>query len=94
VTGSLAEQAEDFANDLTATVCAVVGAECPAFYPVALEEADAFTVRQGPSDGIILCGKDGPILRLSVNYKCVLDGHNKWMAIPESQIHVFVEPGG
>jgi hypothetical protein len=48
VTGSLAEQAEDFANDLTATVCAVVGAECPAFYPVALEEADAFTVRQGP----------------------------------------------
>jgi hypothetical protein len=94
VTGSLAEQAEDFANDLTATVRAVVGAECPAFYAVALKQANAFTVRQNPSSGIILRDKNGPILRLSVDYKCVLDGHGKWMAISKSLIHVFVEPDG
>jgi hypothetical protein len=94
VTGSLAEQAEDFANDLTATVRAVVGPECPAFYSVALKQAEAFRVRQEPADGIILCDKNGPILRLSVDYKCVLDGHGKWMAISESLIHVFVEPDG
>jgi hypothetical protein len=94
VTASLAEQAEDFANDLTATVRAVVGAQCPAFYSVALNKADAFTVRQQPTDGIILCDKDGPILRLAVDYKCVLDGHDQCMAISESQIHVFVEPDG
>lgn len=94
MTEPLAEQAKAFANELTTTVRAVVGAECPAFSAVALEKADAFTVRQEPSSGIILRDKDGPILRLSVNYKCVLDGHGKWMAISESLIHVFVEPDG
>jgi hypothetical protein len=94
VTESLAEQAEKFANDLTATVRAVVGAECPAFYSVALEQADAFTVRQEPFDGITLCDKSGPILRMTVDYQCVLDGHDKWMAISKSLIHVFVEPDG
>lgn len=94
MTASLAQQAEDFANDLTTTVRAVVGPECPAFYAVALEQASAFRVRQEPADGIILCDKDGPILRLSVDYKCVLDGHGKWMAISESLVHVFVEPNG
>lgn len=94
MTASLADQAEDFANDLTATVRAVVGAECPAFYAVALEQASAFRVRQEPSSGIILSDKDGPMLRLSVDYKCVLDGHGEYMAISESLIHVFVEPNG
>lgn len=94
MTASLAQQAEDFANDLTATTRAVVGADCPALYAVALEEADAFWVRQQPPDGIILCDRSGPILRLTVDYKCVLDGHGKWMAISGSLIHVFVEPDG
>lgn len=94
MTASLAQQAEDFANDLTATVRAVVGAECPAFYAVVLEQASAFRVRQEPSSGIILCDNKAPILRLSVDYKCELDGHGLWMAISESFIHVFVEPDG
>lgn len=94
MTASLAEQAEKFANDLTATVRAVVGTECPAFYAVALEQADAFRVRQEPFDGITLCDKGEPILRLTADYKCVLDGHDKWMAISQSLIQVFVEPDG
>ena len=94
MTAPLAEQAEGFANDLTKTVRAVVGAECPAFYAVALQQANAFTVRQEPSDGITLCDRGGPILRLTANYKCILDGHGKYMAISESLIHVFVEPDG
>ena len=94
VTASLAEQAEDFANDLTKTIRAVVGEECPAFRSVALEKASAFWVRQQPQDGITLRDKEGPTLRLAVDDKCTLDGHNKWMAISESQIHVFVEPDG
>lgn len=94
MTGTLAQQAEDFANDLTATVRAVAGTECPAFYAVALKQANAFTIRQAPASGIILRDKGGPILRLSVDYKCVLDGHDKWMAISESLVHVFVEPDG
>lgn len=91
---SLAEQAEKFANQLTTTVRAVVGAECPAFLAVALEEADAFRVRQEPASGIALCDKNGPILRLDVDYKCIYDSHNQYMAISESQIRVFVEPDG
>jgi hypothetical protein len=94
VTASLAAQAEDFANDLTRTTRAVVGEDCPAFYSVALEKASAFRVRQEPQSGIILSDKHGPILRLAVDYKCTLDGHDRWLAISESLIHVFVEPGG
>ncbi len=91
---SLAEQAEKFANQLTATVRAVVGAECPAFLAVALEEADAFRVRQEPASGIVLCDENGPILLLAVDYKCIYDGHNEYMAISKAKIHVFVEPDG
>lgn len=95
MTATLAEQAEDFANDLTTTVRAVVGEDCPAFAAVALKEADAFRVRQEPASGIILCDKNGnPILRLSADYKCIYDGHRQYMAIEESQIRVFVEPDG
>ncbi len=94
MTASLAEQAEQFANDLTATTRAVVGEDCPPFYSVALEKASAFRVRQEPQSGIILCDKVGPILRMSADYNCILDGHGQWMAISSSKIHVFVEPNG
>lgn len=95
MTVSLAQQAEQFANELTETTRAVVGEECPPFLAVALEEADAFRVRQEPASGILLSDKHGnPILRLSVDYKCIYDGHKHYMAIAESQIRVFVEPDG
>ena len=94
MTASLAEQAEEFADELTSTTCAIGGPECPPFFARALTGGDAFHVRQEPQSGIILCDKHGPILRLSVDYKCTLDGHDKWMAISSSKVHVFVEPDG
>jgi hypothetical protein len=95
VTATLAQQAEDFANGLTTTIRAVVGEDCPPFAAIALKEADAFRVRQEPASGIILCGgNENPILRLSVDYRCIYDGHKQYMAIEQSKIHVFVEPDG
>jgi hypothetical protein len=94
VTTSLEQQAEKFADDLTATTRAVVGEDCPAFFSQALYDGDAFHIRQEPEDGIILCDEGGPILRLSVDFKCIYDGQQQYMAIEASNIHVFAEPGG
>ena len=94
MTTTLEEQAEKFADDLTATARAVVGEDCPAFFSQALQDGDAFHVRQEPQNGIILCDEHGAILRLSVDFKCIYDGHKQYMAIEASNIHVFVEPGG
>lgn len=95
MTASLAEQAEAFADRLTATIRTVVGEDCPAFAVAVLEEASAFRVRQADASGIILSNDGGePILRMTVDYKCVYDGHDQYLAIEESQIRVFVEPNG
>ncbi|OBG82142.1 hypothetical protein A5699_07095 [Mycobacterium sp. E802] len=94
MTTSLEQQAEDFANELTLTTRAVVGEDTPAFFAVALQEADAFRVRHEPASGVILCDREAPILRLAVDYICIYDGHNQFMAIEKSKIHVFVEPNG
>lgn len=93
---SLGEQAEKFANRLTTTVRAVVGEDCPAFFSKALKGrgSDAFYVRQEPASGILLSDRNGPILRMDVQYKCIYDGHKQYMAISESRIRVFVEPNG
>lgn len=90
----LYNQAHAFAAELTGTVQSVVGPSCAPFVAVEIEAADAFTVRQQPADGIILSGDEGPLLRLSVEYKCTLDGDDRYLAVEESAIHVFVEPGG
>lgn len=94
MTTTLEEQAEAFANNLAATTRAVVGDECPAFFSRALQHGDAFHIRQEPQSGIVLCDEECAILRLSVDYNCVYDGHKQYMAIEQSKIHVFVEPGG
>lgn len=94
---SLAQQAEKFANQLTATVRAVVGQDCPAFRSRATEGdgGGAFYVRQEPASGIILCDNSkSPILRLTAEYECIYDGHGQFMAISESRIRVFVAPEG
>ncbi|NDZ95655.1 hypothetical protein G3I13_16320 [Streptomyces sp. SID6673] len=57
--------------------------------------ADAFTVRQEPAAGLVLCdGSDRPLLRLEVRYECALDGHRTFLAIEKAEVHVFVEPNG
>ncbi len=93
MSGTLEEQAVAFAASLTATVQAVVGADCAPFAATAVEGADAFAVRQSPADGVVLSDSDGPILRLSVDYECTLDGHERYLAVESSKIHVFVEGG-
>ncbi|MFD5329783.1 hypothetical protein, partial [Streptomyces sp. NPDC127092] len=94
MSGTLQEQAEAFAAGLTTTVQAVVGTNCAAFQATAVEGGDAFTVRQRPADGVVLSDKDGPILRLEVDYECTLDGFDRYLAVETSKIHVFVEPNG
>jgi len=94
VTGSLHAQAREFAERLTRTVQAVVGPSCPPFAAVEVEDADAFTVRQRPAEGVILSNVEGPILRLTVEYNCVRDGHDRYLAVDSSKVHVFVEPEG
>lgn len=94
MTPTLHEQAERFAAHLTKTVQAVVGEKCPAFTAVEVEGADAFTVRQEPAEGVVLSSKSGPMLRLAVDYICVLDGDAEYLAVESSQIHVFVDPNG
>lgn len=90
----LHDQAHAFAQDLTQTVLAVAGPTCAPFIAVEIEAAAAFTVRQQPAAGVILSSADGPILRLSVEYRCTLDGQDRYLAVDSSKIHVFVEPDG
>ena len=94
MTDSLHTQAQKFAEGLTRTVQAVVGPSCPPFTAVEIEAADAFTVRQQPAEGIVLSSIDGPILSLTVEYKCTLDGLDRYLAVDSSKVHVFVAPGG
>ena len=94
MTQSLSEQASEFAESLTHTIQAVVGPSCAAFQAVAVEGADAFAVRQSPADGVLLSDGEGPILRISVDYLCTLDGRDHYLAVESSKVHVFVEPDG
>lgn len=91
---TLHAQAQEFAEGLTRTVQAVVGLSCPPFAAVEIEAADAFTVRQQPAEGVILSNAEGPILRLTVEYSCTLDGRDRYLAVESSKVHVFVEPDG
>lgn len=94
MTDSLHQQAQQFAEELTATVQAVVGPRCPAFTAAVLEGGDAFSVRQEPREGVVLLVEGEPLLRLEVDFQCVLDGHDRFLAVEKSEIHVFVEPEG
>lgn len=88
---TLAELAADFAVDLTRTVRAVVGPGCPPFIAVtpSTPGATGTVVRQDPASGITLMAGDQPVLTLTVNYRCVWDGHNAYLAVESSRIAVF-----
>lgn len=94
MTETLHAQAQKFAESLTRTVQAVVGPLCPPFIAVEIEAASAFTVRQQPAEGIVLSSVEGPILSLAVEYRCIYDGSDRYLAVEKSDIHVFVAPGG
>lgn len=94
MTSTLHLQAQQFAENLSRTVQAVVGASCQPFSAIEIEEADAFAVRQEPADGIVLSTSEGPSLRLTADYRCILDGHGKYLAVDSARMHVFVAPDG
>lgn len=90
----LATLAREFAEDLTRTVQAVVGNDCPPFIADTpqLAQPSGFSVavvRQDPAEGITLCSGDEPLLTLMVEFRCSWDGHGAYLAVIWSRIEVF-----
>lgn len=90
----LASLARDFAADLTRTVRAVVGPECPAFIADTPQTplpsgSSAVVVRQSPAEGIVLRSGVDPLLTLTVEFRCAWDGHGSYLAVIWSRIAVF-----
>ena len=50
---------------------------------------ERFAVRQAPDTGIPLSVQGNPLLTLKVDYKCRLDGHDRFLAVDVSNIKVF-----
>lgn len=92
---ALEAQAKDFADDLSETVRALVP-DCAQFEARLLADRqpgrERFSVRQNPTTGIPLCVDGQPILTLTVEYYCCLDGHQRYLAIDDAHIRVFAGP--
>ncbi|WP_154794723.1 hypothetical protein [Occultella kanbiaonis] len=88
---SLAEQARAFANELTASVYAVIGSNCAPFVARALTRpgSENFTVRQAPSTGIPLPTQGAEPVTLTADYKCAFDGIGRHLRINKSSIAVY-----
>jgi hypothetical protein len=91
---SLLQQAEDFASRLTETVQTVAGPTCAPFRATLVEDESAsgggaVFVRQQPAEGITLAVEDEPVLSLTVEYRCTMDGAGKYLTIDESSVKVF-----
>jgi hypothetical protein len=88
----LETQATAFASSLTQTVRALVP-DCPAFEAKLLADPqpdrERFSVRQNPSTGIPLRVDEQPILTLTVEYQCCLDGHQHYLAVENVHIKVY-----
>ena len=90
----LATLAREFAEDLTRTVKAVVGDDCPPFIADTPELAQpsgssATVVRQDPAEGITLRSGDQALLTLTVEFRCSWDGHGAYLAVIWSRIAVY-----
>jgi hypothetical protein len=88
----LRQQAEDFAARLTETVRAVAGSETAPFMLRGSTGADGsarITVRQEPSVGLLLNVHGQPLLRLRVDYRCVWDHAERYLAIERSRVSVL-----
>lgn len=88
---TLARLAEEFATDLTHTVRAVVGPDCPAFVADTPQgpDARAVSVSQDPASGITLLVGQEPVLTLTAQFRCTWDGHGRYLAVHWSRIAVF-----
>lgn len=86
--GTLAEQAEGFAAELTRTVQGVVG-QCAPFVAVAVADHPEVSVRQRPATGIPLRVAGEPLLNLRAVHRCQLDSHDRYLAVLKSSVQVF-----
>jgi hypothetical protein len=87
--GTLAEQAQRFAEQLTETVRAIAP-DCPSFSALVIEpDALRFVVRQEPDTGIPLCVEGDPLLTLKVRYACSLDRYEHHLAVDDSHVKVY-----
>ncbi|GAA2004197.1 hypothetical protein [Brevibacterium samyangense] len=80
--------AQDFADDLTDTVRAVVDDAAP-FVATKVSGVARVSVRQSPSEGIPLKVNGDPLLTLLVSYECCLDGAEQYLAVEKSEVRVF-----
>ena len=89
----LYQQAADFAADLTRTVRAVAGSDCPQFQadlPTPGEDATSavILVTQQPADGITLTVRGEALLTLYVEFRCWWDSRLEWLTVTRSSIRV------
>lgn len=86
--------ARDFAADLTRTVRAVAGSDCPQFVADTPQNPQGtgqsvVLVFQEPADGIALKVNGDPLLTLTVEFRCAWDGHGTYLAVVWSRVAVF-----
>lgn len=87
--GTLAEQAERFAEQLTGTVRAIAP-DCPGFSALVVEgRQPRFVVNQEPDTGIPLCVEGEPLLTLKVKLVCSMDRFDHHLAVDSSHVHVY-----
>lgn len=86
-------QARRFAQDLTTTVRAIAP-DCDPFTTLLLSKKDGsegFTVRQKPTEGIVLRVGGEPLFRLTVAFQCTLDGVGHYLAVDDAKIKVYAD---
>jgi hypothetical protein len=95
---SLEDQAQKFANDLTATVYAVVGETCSPFVARLLSRkgVDHFAVRQRPLTGVPLTIDASHAVTLKVSFTCALDEAKRHLRVTTSSfaLHYGREAAG
>lgn len=91
-------QATAFAEELTATVRAVVGSAAHPFRATVKVKPGAhtsgFVIRQDPSEGIVLAVDGSPMLRLKVSLRCTWDHRGDYLAVEESSFEVLAIVAG
>jgi hypothetical protein len=90
----LATLAKEFAEDLTRTMRAVVGDDCPPFIADTPDQpqpsgSSATVVRQNPAEGVVLRSGGEPLLTLTVEFRCAWDGHGSYLAVIWSRVAVY-----
>lgn len=89
---SLREQAQEFAQSLTATVHSVAP-DCEPFTAKIVEGSPRISVRQSPREGIPLKVGGVPFLDLKVIFECCIDSKGHYLAVEKSRMEVSAKAG-